>query len=193
MIGASTAPDRLGLSDSPAAARHERDARPSMCTSHARACDRMIAPSRRSHSVTITECDRHESRMVACHTETCEVHCGSFRRSQRRHVSGKVPGRDGGERACRRRRSDAGTRTRAAWPVAERHSGAVSGRWHDREKARDGITTFCHANDSPTKATSHHFSAAPGIILVIAALSIIHCHTFGGNDDEREHSAFFVA
>ena len=26
-------------------------------------------------------------------------------------------GRDGGERACRRRRSDAGTRTRAAWPV----------------------------------------------------------------------------
>ena len=29
--------------------------------------------------------------------------------------------------------------------------------------------------------------AAPGIILVVAALSLIHCQTFGGNDDERMH------
>ena len=27
--------------------------------------------------------------------------------------------------------------------------------------------------------------ASPCIILVIAALSLIHCQTFGGNDDER--------
>ena len=139
MIGASAAPDRLGLLDSPAIARYECDVRTSTCTSHARACDGTIAPSRRPHSVTCTECGRRESRMVACHTETCEVRRGICRRSQRRHVSGKVPGRDGGERACERRRSEVGTQTRAAWPVAERHSGAVSGRWHDREKARDGI------------------------------------------------------
>ena len=139
MIGASAAPDRLGLLDSRAAARHECDARASMCTSHARACDRMIAPSRRSHSVACTECDRRESCMVACHTETCEVRSGSLSAPSAPTVSGKVPGRDGGERACGRRRSDAGTRTRAAWPVAEHRRGAVSGRWHDREKARDGI------------------------------------------------------
>ena len=34
--------------------------------------------------------------------------------------------------------------------------------------------------------TSGITSAAPGIILVIAALSLIHCQTFGGNDNERE-------
>ena len=35
-------------------------------------------------------------------------------------------GRDGGERACRRRRSDTRSQIRAAWPVAERQRGAVS-------------------------------------------------------------------
>ena len=65
MIGASTAPDRLGLSDSRAAARHKRDARPSMCTSHAHACDRMIAPNRRPHSVACTECGRSASQCMA--------------------------------------------------------------------------------------------------------------------------------
>ena len=139
MIGALAAPDRLGLSDSPAAARHESDARPSMCTSHARACDRMIAPSRRSHSVACTECNRHESRMLACHTEPCEGHSGSLSAPSAPTVSGKVPGRDGGERACGRRRKDAGTRIRAAWPVEERFRGAVSGRCRHREKARDAI------------------------------------------------------
>ena len=39
---------------------------------------------------------------------------------------------------------------------------------------------------SGTGLTSGITSAAPGIILVIAALSLIHCQTFGGNDDERE-------
>ena len=46
---------------------------------------------------------------------------------------------------------------------------------------------------SGTGLASGITSAAPGIILVIAALSLIHCQTFGGNDNEREHSAFFVA
>ena len=94
MIGALTAPDRLalGLLDSRAAARYECDARPSTCTSHARACDGTIAHYRWWHSVACTECHRRESRMLACHTEPCEVRSGFCRRSQRRHVSGKYPG-----------------------------------------------------------------------------------------------------
>ena len=54
------------------------------------------------------------------------------------------------------------------------------------------LTGSCHrASDalrrykSGTGLTSGITSAAPGIILVIAALSLIHCQTFGGNDDER--------
>ena len=90
LIGALTAPDRLGLLDSRAAARYECDARAWECTLHARACSRMIALSGRSHSVTCTECDRRESRMLACHTKTCEVRRGICRRSQRRHVHGHV-------------------------------------------------------------------------------------------------------
>ena len=43
MIGALTAPDRLGLLDSRAAARYECDARASTCPSHAHACDGTIA------------------------------------------------------------------------------------------------------------------------------------------------------
>ena len=38
---------------------------------------------------------------------------------------------------------------------------------------------------SGTGLASGITSAAPGIILVIAALSLIHCQTFGGNDNER--------
>ena len=30
-------------------------------------------------------------------------------------------------------------------------------------------------------------SASPGIILVVAALSLIHCQTFGGNANDDEH------
>ena len=37
---------------------------------------------------------------------------------------------------------------------------------------------------SGTGPSSGITSAAPGIILVIAALSLIHCQTFGGNDNE---------
>ena len=39
---------------------------------------------------------------------------------------------------------------------------------------------------SGTGLTSGITSASPGIVLVIAALSLIHCQTFGGNDNERE-------
>ena len=39
---------------------------------------------------------------------------------------------------------------------------------------------------SGTGLSSAITSAAPGIILVIAALSLIHCQTFGGNDNEDE-------
>ena len=39
---------------------------------------------------------------------------------------------------------------------------------------------------SGTGLTSGITSAAPGIILVIAALSLIHCQTFGDNDNEHE-------
>ena len=42
---------------------------------------------------------------------------------------------------------------------------------------------------SGTGLSSAITSAAPGIILVIAALSLIHCQTFGGNDDEWEDCA----
>ena len=38
---------------------------------------------------------------------------------------------------------------------------------------------------SGTGPSSGITSAAPGIILVIAALSLIHCQTFGGNDEEH--------
>ena len=52
-------------------------------------------------------------------------------------------GRDGGERACRRRRSDTRSQIRAAWPVAERQRGAVSaGAGADiakKRESRDGI------------------------------------------------------
>ena len=58
--------------------------------------------------------------------------------------------------------------------------------------SRDVDTGSCHrASDalrrckSGTGLTSAITSAAPGIILVIAALSLIHCQTFGGNDNER--------
>ena len=58
--------------------------------------------------------------------------------------------------------------------------------------SRDVDTGSCHrASDalrrykSGTGLASGITSAAPGIILVIAALSLIHCQTFGGNDDER--------
>ena len=58
--------------------------------------------------------------------------------------------------------------------------------------SRDVDTGSCHrASDalrrykSGTRLTSGITSAAPGIILVIAALSLIHCQTFGGNDNER--------
>ena len=62
--------------------------------------------------------------------------------------------------------------------------------------SRDVDTGSCHrASDalrrykSGTGLTSGITSAAPGIILVIAALSLIHCQTFGGNDDERKDCA----
>ena len=58
--------------------------------------------------------------------------------------------------------------------------------------SRDVDTGSCHrASDalrrykSGTGLASGITSAAPGIILVIAALSLIHCQTFGGNDNER--------
>ena len=59
--------------------------------------------------------------------------------------------------------------------------------------SRDVDTGSCHrASDalrrykSGTGLTSGITSAAPGIILVTAALSLIHCQTFGGNDNEQE-------
>ena len=58
--------------------------------------------------------------------------------------------------------------------------------------SRDVDTGSCHrASDalrrykSGTGLTSGITSAAPGMILVIAALFLIHCQTFGGNDNER--------
>ena len=57
--------------------------------------------------------------------------------------------------------------------------------------SRDVDTGSCHrVSDalrrykSGTGLASGITSAAPGIILVIAALSLIHCQTFGGNDNE---------
>ena len=76
-------------------------ASPSMCTLHARGCDGMIAPSRGSHSGTCTECDPHESHMLACHTQPCEVRTAPCRRSRHDGVTMKVVGRGGGERPCR--------------------------------------------------------------------------------------------
>ena len=46
---------------------------------------------------------------------------------------------------------------------------------------------------SGTGLTSGITLAAPGIILVIAALSLIHCQTFGGNDEERMDCVQFTA
>ena len=67
-------------------------------------------------------------------------------------------------------------------------------------QSRDVDTGSCHrASDalhrykSGTGLASGITSAAPGIILVIAALSLIHCQTFGGNDDERMDSACSAA
>ena len=74
----------------------------------------------------------------------------------------------------------------------------MRGRWsvHTRnENSKIRLVPPCHrASDalrrykSGTGLTSGITSAAPGIILVIAALSLIHCQTFGStsNDDERE-------
>ena len=58
------------------------------------------------------------------------------------------------------------------------------------------MSTPAHATVPPTRSAaakavlgwpvaSGITSAAPGIILVVAALSLIHCQTFGGNDDEH--------
>ena len=59
-------------------------------------------------------------------------------------------------------------------------------------QSRDVDTGSCHrASDAPrryksgTGLASGITSASPGIIVVIAALSLIHCQTFGGNDNER--------
>ena len=46
---------------------------------------------------------------------------------------------------------------------------------------------------SGTGLSSGITSAAPGIILVVAALSLIHCQTFGGNDNERKDCALFIS
>ena len=48
-------------------------------------------------------------------------------------------------------------------------------------RASDALRRY----ESGTGLSSGITSAAPGIILVIAALSLIHCQTFGGNDYER--------
>ena len=170
-----TAPDRLGLLDSRAAARYECDARASTCTSHARACDGTIAHYRWWHSVACTECARRESCMLACHMETCEGNSRQWSLSAQSaptcvREGTRAPGRDGGEHACRRRRSDAGTRTRAAWPVAERHRGAVSGMADNRKKARakenrnmrTQPSRFCHAFGPSTHATGRA-RCAPGV------------------------------
>ena len=60
-------------------------------------------------------------------------------------------------------------------------------------QSRDVDTGSCHlASDalrrykSGTGLSSGITSAAPGIILVVASLSLIHCQTFGSNDDEHE-------
>ena len=62
--------------------------------------------------------------------------------------------------------------------------------------SRDVDTGSCHrASDalrrckSGTGLASGITSAAPGMILVIAALSLIHSQTFGRNDDEQEDCA----
>ena len=59
--------------------------------------------------------------------------------------------------------------------------------------SRDVGTVRVHRASDPlrryksgTGPSSGITSAAPGIILVIAALSLIHCQTFGGNDEEQE-------
>ena len=119
-------------------------ASPSMCTLHARGCDGMIAPTRWRHSGTCTECRRHESRMLACHTEPCEVRApllasGGAVAATMLDGTVKVVGRGGGGRACRWRRCDVCARIRAARPVAERRKGAVSGPVPHRARARDGI------------------------------------------------------
>ena len=46
---------------------------------------------------------------------------------------------------------------------------------------------------SGTGLTSGITSASPGIILVVAALSLIHCQTFGGNDYEHEDCGALAA
>ena len=90
-------------------------------------------------------------------------------------------------------------------PWLVRHNGAGKGDFHFGyiqkrtfpklflALSRDVDTGSCHrASDklrrykSGTGLTSGIPSAAPGIIFVIAALSLIHCQTFGGNDNEQE-------
>ena len=152
MIGALTAPDladRLGLSDTFAAARHEHDARPSTCTSHAHACYGTIAHYRCWHSVACTECHRRESCMAWWHA----MPYGDVRGPRYAVVSiGAVSadmcqGRYPGEMVASAPVGDAEVipglgSVPLAWPVAERHSGAVSGRCRHREKARDGINLW---------------------------------------------------
>ena len=53
-----------------------------MCTLHARGCDGMIAPNGWWHSHIYTECHQHESHMLACHTQPCEVRTAPCRRSR---------------------------------------------------------------------------------------------------------------
>ena len=43
------------------------------------------------------------------------------------------------------------------------------------------------------QSTSGITSAAPGIVVVVAVLSLIHCQTFGGNDDLRKDCGSLAA
>ena len=56
-------------------------------------------------------------------------------------------------------------------------------------RASDALSRY----KSGTGLSSGITSAAPGIVLVIAALSLIHCQTFGGNDNEREDCGTLAA
>ena len=97
-------------------------------------------------------------------------------------------------------RSESGARTNCV-PQPASAAPSVSGRCNKAGQNRNpflalsrdvGTVRVHRASDalrrykSGTGLASGITSAAPGIILVIAALSLIHCQTFGGNDNEQE-------
>ena len=122
--------------------------------------------SGRRHSVASTECRRHESFSVAWpvgHRQGSSHFCVVMTPTSGDHLQVQGDGRAGDARHRGRRRCDGRARIRAGWPTAESRRAEIRVDGADiarRRETRDRSSTFCHANEPTTHATSLQRDAA---------------------------------